>query len=104
MVQNLKTNQNKVLFKLQYLTTWGMKLNFWLWLVFHKSCKYQMGWSDKHDMPKVITNSELVLSQEWVSFFACGKESKEVTNLFNYLKWVWLEVPKVIQNNRLEWT
>ena len=67
-----------------------------------------MGWSDKHDMPKVIKNSELASSQEWVElwsqFFACGKESKEVTNLFNHLKWVWLEVPKVIQNNRLEWT
>ena len=29
---------------------------------------------------------------------ACGKESTEVTNLFNYFKWVCSDVPKVIQN------
>ena len=38
-----------------------------------------------------------------VSFFACGKESIEVNNLFNHFMWVWLDVPKVIQNNKLEW-
>ena len=35
------------------------------------------------NMPKVTTNSESVLSQEWVelwsSFFACDKEAIEVT-------------------------
>ena len=36
--------------------------------------------------------------------FACGKESIEVTNVFSHFKWLWLDMPKVIQNNKLEWT
>ena len=41
-------------------------------------------------MPRVMTNSESALSEErvelWSQFFVCGKESTEVTSLFNHLK------------------
>ena len=37
-----------------------------------------------------------------LGFFACSKESIEVTNLINHFKWVWSNIPKVVQNNNLE--
>ena len=36
--------------------------------------------------------------------FACGKDPIEVTNLFNNFQWVWSNMPKVSQINKLEWT
>ena len=33
--------------------------------------------------------------------FACGYGSTEVTNFYDYFKWVWPGIPKVIENNDL---
>ena len=35
--------------------------------------------------------------------FASGKDSIEVTNLFNHFKCVWSDVYKMIHNKNLEW-
>ena len=50
--------------------TWGMKLNFWIWLEVQESTKYSLAASGGCaqiclNMPKVTTNSESVLFQEW---------------------------------------
>ena len=51
-------------------------------------------------------NSEPALSKEWVelwsSFFACGDEAIEVTHLFNHFRWIWSDMPKVMQYNKLD--
>ena len=36
--------------------------------------------------------------------FACGKDPIEVTKLFNNFQWVWWNMSKVSQINKLEWT
>ena len=36
--------------------------------------------------------------------YALGKESIKVTNLFGHFKWVFSDVPKINQSNKLEWT
>ena len=49
--------------------------------------------------------SQLYLKNELsyeVSFFACGEEAIEVTHLFNHFRWMWSDVSKVIQNNKLD--
>ena len=40
----------------------------------------------------------------WVMklIFASGKEPIGVTHLFNNFKWMWSDVSKVIQNNKLD--
>ena len=76
----------------------------WLILVSY----FKWGGQAYLDMPKVMAKRESAFCQEWVKlwrlFFAYGKESIEVTNLFNHFKWVWSDVPNLIQNNKLEWT
>ena len=51
-------------------------------------------------------NSEPALSKEWVelwsSFFACGDEAIEVTHLFNHFRWIWSDMPKVMQYNKFD--
>ena len=37
-----------------------------------------------------------------VSFFPYGIESIEVTNFCNHFRWMWSDVPKVIQNKKLD--
>ena len=37
-----------------------------------------------------------------MKFFACGEEATEVTHLFNHFRWMWSDVPKVIQSNKLD--
>ena len=51
-------------------------------------------------------NSESALSQKWIEllsqFFTCGEEAIEVTHLFNHFRGMWSNVPKVIQNSKLD--
>ena len=35
-------------------------------------------------------------------FVVCGGEAIEVTHLFNHFRWMWSDVSKVIQNNKLD--
>ena len=35
-------------------------------------------------------------------FVVCGGETIEVTHLFNHVRWMWSDVSKVIQNNKLD--
>ena len=51
--------------------TWGMKLNFWIWLEVQESTKYYLVASSGCaqaclNMPKVTTNSKSDLSQDWL--------------------------------------
>ena len=81
-----------------------------MWLEVHENNKYELValivcCQVCLAMPKVITNGESAKSQEWVElwsyFFACGKKLIEVANLFYHFKWVYSDVSKVIQNNKL---
>ena len=47
-------------------------------------------------------SDDKLVSQLYLNFFACGKKSIEVTNLFNHFKWMCSDVPKVIQNDKLD--
>ena len=47
-------------------------------------------------------SDDKLVSQLHLKFFVCDKKSIEVTNLFNHFKWMCSDVPKVIQNNKLD--
>ena len=47
-------------------------------------------------------SDDKLVSQLYLNFFACGKKSIEVTNLFNHFKWMCSDAPKVIQNHMLD--
>ena len=63
-------------------------------------------WSGMLGMPKIKTKSESVLHLKnelnyKIGFSHMGRGSIEITNLLHHFNWVWLRMPKVIQNNKL---
>ena len=89
-------------------TIWGMKLNFCTWLDVHRSNKLTKPFQVyvvRHawEYSKLCKMWVRFISQEWLelwsSFFDCRYGSIEVTNYFNHFKWIWLGIPKVIENN-----